>query len=130
MNLYLSFFIGLCVFTSNLDSLGKGLVQSFPGLKERRLEKLRNRSVAQTVISIWTDLFCSAFEKENSSCFSLPAHCLPPGVRMMTPMLPKSIHIITADIEEEEEGSKASTVHPRLPAAFDSAREPNKDADQ
>jgi hypothetical protein len=49
---------------------------------------------------------------------------------MTPPMLLTTIHIITADIEEEEEGSKASTVRPRRLAAFDSAREPNKDADQ
>lgn len=49
---------------------------------------------------------------------------------MTPPMLLMTIHIITADIEEEEEGSKASTVRPRLLAGFDSAREPNKDADQ
>ena len=48
---------------------------------------------------------------------------------MTPPMLLMTIHIITADVEEEE-GSKASTVRPRLLAAFDSAREPNKDADQ
>ncbi len=57
-------------------------------------------------------------------------HCLLPGVRMTPPMLLMTIHIITADIEEEEEGSKASTVRPRLLAGFDSTREPNKDADQ
>ena len=48
---------------------------------------------------------------------------------MTPPMLLMTIHIITADIEEEEEGSKPSTVRPRLLAGFDSAREPNKDAD-
>ncbi len=59
----------------------------------------------------------------------MPGHCSPPGARMTPPMLLMTIHIITADIEEEEEGSKASTVRPRLLAGFDSAREPNKDAD-
>src|SRR6266513_2088396 len=44
------------------------------------------------------------------------------GCSMTPPMLLMTIHIITADVEEEE-GSKASTVRPRLLAAFDSARE-------
>jgi hypothetical protein len=60
----------------------------------------------------------------------LLARCSPPVARMTTPMFPMSIHIITADIEEEEEGSRASTVRPRLLAVFDSAYEPNNDADQ
>jgi hypothetical protein len=34
-------------------------------------------------------------------------------------MLPIRIHIITADIEEEEEGDKASSIHRRLRPAFD-----------
>jgi len=48
---------------------------------------------------------------------------------MTAPMLPMTIHTIITDIEEEE-GDKASPVRPHLLAAFDSAREPNKDADQ
>src|SRR6266446_10093506 len=77
-------------------------------------------------LQLWTDLFCSPSAKKDSGCFSLPVHCLPPAARMTAPMLPMTIHIITADIEEEEEGNKASPVHRRRRGSFDSAREPNK----
>jgi hypothetical protein len=65
---------------------------------------------------LWTDLFCLPCEKKQSGCFSLPAPCLPPGVRMMTPMPPKIIHIITADIEVED---KTSPTHRRHRASSD-----------
>lgn len=38
---------------------------------------------------------------------------------MTAPMLPMSIHIITADMEEDEEGDKASPIHRRRRPAFD-----------
>ncbi len=84
-----------------------------------RAKKLRNRSAAQTVISICADFFCSAFEKKTFGCFSLPVRYLPPAAHMTAPMLPMSIHIITADIEQEEEGNKASAIHRRRRPAFD-----------
>jgi len=55
--------------------------------------------------------------------------CLLPGVRMTAPMLPTTIHIITADIEEVEEGNKASPVRRRRREAFDSnyvKKDPNE----
>ena len=52
----------------------------------------------------------------------------PPGARIAIPMLPMTIHIVTTDIEEER--NKASPVHRRRRAAFDSRREPNQDANQ
>jgi hypothetical protein len=79
--------------------------------------KLRNHSATKTVISICIDLFCSHYERKSSGCFSLPVHCWPPGVRMVTPMLPMISHIIITDIEEEE-GNKASPVHRRRRPAF------------
>ncbi len=87
--------------------------------RSRRAKRLRNRFAAQTVISICADLFCSLFAKKDSGCFSLPVHYLPPAAHMTAPMLPMSIHIITADIEEEEEGNKASPIHRRRRPAFD-----------
>jgi hypothetical protein len=38
---------------------------------------------------------------------------------MTAPMLPMSIHIVTADIEEEEEENKASPIHRRRRPVFD-----------
>src|SRR6266403_6317269 len=87
--------------------------------RSRRAKKLRNRPEGKTVISICTDLFCSLFAKKNFGCFSLPAHYLPPAAHMTAPMLPMSIHVITADIEEEEEGNKTSPIHRRRRPAFD-----------
>src|SRR5437763_2415772 len=86
--------------------------------RSRRAKKLRNRSATKTVISIWTDLFCSRYERKSSGCFSLPVHCSPPDARMTAPMLPMTIHTIITDIEEEE-GNKASPVHRRRRPAFD-----------
>src|SRR5437879_12376552 len=102
----------------------------FPWIVKERLWKnsvtvLRPKRSLQ----LWTDRFCSPTAKKDSGCFSLPVHCLPPAARMTAPMLPMTIHTIITDIEEEE-GDKASPVRPQLLAAFDSAREPNKHADQ
>jgi hypothetical protein len=49
---------------------------------------------------------------------------------MTRPMLPRIIHITTADIEEEEEGSKASLVPLLRRASFDSTCELKKDPNQ
>src|SRR5882724_7764610 len=74
---------------------------------------------AKRSFQLCTDLFCSLSAKKDSVCFSLPVHYLPLAAQMTAPMLPMSIHIITADIEEEEEGSKASPIHRRRRPAFD-----------
>jgi hypothetical protein len=87
--------------------------------RSRRAKKLRNRPEDETVISICTDLFYSLFAKKSSGCFSLPVHYLPPAAAMTAPMLPMSVHIITAGIEEEEEGGKASPIHRRRRPLFD-----------
>ena len=60
-----------------------------------------------------------AFRQKNSDCFSLPVHYLPPAAHTTAPMLPMSTHIITADIEEEEEGNKALPIHRRRRPVFD-----------
>lgn len=84
---------------------------------------------ANRSLQLCTDPFCSLYGKKNSGCFSLPVHCSQPGVRMTPPMLPRIIHIITADIEEEV-GDKASPAHRRRRAAFDSACKPKQDPNQ
>ena len=45
-------------------------------------------------------------------------------------MLPMTIHTIITDIEEEEEGNKASPVHRRRRGSFDSSCKPKENPNQ
>src|SRR5438067_1516229 len=74
---------------------------------------------AKRSCQLCTDLFCSLSAKRQSGCFFLPVHYLSPAAPMTAPMPPMSVHIITADIEEEEEGNKPSPIHRRRRPVFD-----------